>query len=423
MDMITRVRGTQDFIDLTLYNYFIEVTNLHLAEYNFTEIATPILEPLELFKRTLGLETDVVMKEMYTVSTNAGEEKIALRPEATASIARAFNNNTIELVPWKVFQHGPMFRHERPQKGRYREFHSTHIEIIGSKAIEQDAYLIKMLDRLFNVKLDMNNYAIKLNFLGCAQDRIFYKEKLKRFLDDLGDTLCQTCLRRKETNIMRVFDCKESDDQLRYKHAPFIADHLCSACVIEWGTLKDSLAKLGVSFTYTPTLVRGLDYYNKTVFEFASMLLGAQDAFCGGGRYDHLIKEIGGREDQPSIGAGIGIERVLLLLEDQEAKIKALKKFALSVIIPVDKEQHMLALLLADNLQNHGIRTDILLGGSLKAMMRKANKMNADFVFIVGEEEQKTRTVTVKIMATGEELKGIPQIEIPEVLKRRDAHI
>ncbi len=398
--MIQRVKGTQDLLDLTLFNFLISEAKLHLERYNFIEISTPVLEPVELFKRSLGLETDVVSKEMYTL---AADESICLRPEATASCVRAFVNNGISQTPWKVFMWGPMFRHERPQKGRYREFHQISIEVIGSESVYQDVHFLKMLDRFFHETLHLDTYALMINFLGCSDDRAAYKKKLYAFLEKYEDTLCSTCKVRKERNIMRIFDCKNPQCQELYLKAPFIADHLCKACEGELQELKDNLEHMSVSYSYQPTLVRGLDYYDKTVFEFVSTELGAQNAFCGGGRYNQLAQQIGAKKDQPSLGASIGIERVLLLLERIKEQLPLPVQPALHVIIPLTQEQYTLALLIADELQARNLCTDILLeGDSVKSMMRKANKLGAKYALLVGPDEQAKKVVTLKNMQTGD---------------------
>ncbi len=416
--MVPRVKGTQDFLDLSLYNFVIDRIKKHLQRYHFTEIATPILEAVDLFNRSLGLYTEVVTKEMFIIATADEEEPICLRPEGTASTVRAFIEHQIQS-PWKVFSYGPMFRYERPQKGRYRQFHQVNIEIIGAKSIAQDVQLIKMLDRFFHEELVLNNYALLLNFLGCFDDRKTYQLLLKDFLEGpIEGELCSMCLDRKERNIMRIFDCKNPLCQKIYKNAPTIVDNLCKPCEKEWQQLQEQLSLLSISYAYQPTLVRGLDYYNKTVFEFVSKNLGAQNAFCGGGRYDQLVGQLGGKEDQPSLGAAIGLERLLLLLEPFKDQLPLEKLPALQVIMPLTSSQHSLALLLADDLQAQHLCVDILLAGdSLKSMMRKANKMGATYALILGEEEQKTRTVTIKNMTTGHE-ERVAQIDTASFVKK-----
>lgn len=405
--MISRVKGTQDFLDLSLFNTIIDQLKKHAVTYGFAEIATPIVEHTELFKRSLGLHTDVVNKEMFLVQGAQNQEErdsICLRPEATASTVRAFIENQIQQLPWKVFTYGPMFRYERPQKGRYRQFHQISLEIIGSSAVAQDVQLIKMLDRFFNEKLSCNNYAIHLNYLGCSSDRAVYSVILKKFLDSVSDQLCPLCTERKEKNILRVFDCKNPSCQELYTKAPRISDHLCAACATEWQQLKDQLDMLSVAYSHQPALVRGLDYYSKTVFEFVSGSLGSQNAFCAGGRYDQLVTQLGGKQDQPSIGAAIGIERLMLVLEPIKDTLTQSQQLPLHVIIPLTVAQHSLALLIGDELQAQNLAIELLLeGDSVKSMMRKANKLGARYCLLLGEDEQAKREVTVKNMVTGHE--------------------
>ena len=424
-----RVKGTNDFLDLTLYNFVIEQIRKHLGIYCFNQIETPILEHTELFKRTLGLHTDVVNKEMFLIKPHArthheafeGEEsegeQLCLRPEITASMVRAFVDNGIQITPWKVFTIGPCFRYERPQKGRFREFHQVSMEVIGSAPVAQDVQMIKMLDRLFHETLKFNNYALLINYLGCPADRAVYKEKLKKFLD-AQTGLCSDCMVRKEKNIMRIFDCKVETCQKIYQNAPHIIDYLCKTCQEEWQTLQHDLELLSVTFVVQPKLVRGLDYYNKTVFEFVSGALGAQNTFCGGGRYDQLVTQIGGKTDQQSIGAAIGIERLLLLLEPFKDSLALPHPPKLHAILPLALEQQMLALLLADELQAVGLCTEVLLeGASIKSMMNRANKLGAAYALILGADEQQKNQVTVKNMITGAQ-ETIPQAQMVAYLQK-----
>ncbi len=418
--MFSRVKGTQDFLDLTIYNFILKRADSYLTTYHFKEIATPILESVALFKRSLGLYTDVVSKEMFTIASHDdhGDDAICLRPEATASMVRAFVENGVQQTPWKVFTHGPMFRYERPQKGRYRQFHQISMEIIGAASILQDAHFIKMLDRFFHEELVINDYALVINFLGCALDRKDYEKKLKVFLDNAGDALCDLCKARKEKNIMRVFDCKHATCQAIYEKAPHITDSLCVPCAREWQQLRDTLELLSVSFAVRPTLVRGLDYYNKTVFEFVSGDLGAQNAFCAGGRYDQLVADVGGKEDQPSVGAAIGMERLMLIVEKYRDVASLTQSTPLYVIIPMGPEQATCALLLADELQAQGLATEVFLENeSFKSMMRSANKLGAAYVLIIGEEELKAKEVTIKNMVTSEQVR-VPQIEVVNYFKK-----
>lgn len=399
--MIARVRGTEDFLDRRLYNFMFSKIKHHLALYNFNEIETPIIEHTELFIRSVGSETDIVSKEMYIFQTASGES-LCLRPEGTASVVRAYVSNSVEQAPWKVFAHGPMFRHERPQKGRWRQFTQTTIEVLNTLSIEQDVQLLKMLDTLFSDVFKLENYVIKLNFLGCFDDRKNHKAALVEFLDTIYDQICQTCQARKDKNTLRVFDCKNETCKALYVKAPKVTDHLCAACGDEWKRVTDLLHVLSVSYVLDPMLVRGLDYYNKTVFEFSSMDLGAQNAFCGGGRYS-LGKEMGAKADIPSVGAGIGMGRLMLLLENNLGKLSIPQEPVLHAIVPFSQEQVPLALLLASELQVHNLATEVLLEkSSISNLMKKANKMGAKFALIIGPDEQQQGTVAVKNMLKGE---------------------
>jgi histidyl-tRNA synthetase len=416
--MVQRVKGTQDFLDLTLFNFLIQKIEDHLALYNFSPIATPLIEPAQLFIRSLGDHTDVVSKEMFMIKTEPEQESLCLRPEATASTIRAFIENRVSQIPWQVYSYGPMFRYERPQKGRYRQFHQFNIEIIGSAAVAQDTQLIVMLDRLFHEKFSLDTYALKLNYLGTSDERTAYLRALKTFLASRKAAgICDTCKIRAEKNTLRIFDCKVPECQYIYTKAPVAVDFLDTESRQEWTELQEQLELLSVSFSYDPTLVRGLDYYSKTVFEFVSDELGAQNAFCGGGRYNHLVTLLGGKQDRPSIGAAIGIERLLLLLESKREMLAVPVKPALQVVIPFSSQQDALALLLADDLRAVNLSVEVLFEGSVKSMMRKAHKMGAAYVLLLGEQEQAAREVTIKDMVRGTEVR-VPQIKAASYLQK-----
>lgn len=417
--MIQRIKGTQDWLDLTLFNFFIEQAVSHLTGYNFTQIKTPVLEPTELFKRSLGVATDVVGKEMFIIKSVHNDDAICLRPEATASTVRAFLENGIQELPWKVFSWGPMFRYERPQKGRFREFHQITIENIGAASVGNDVRLIAMLDRFFYEKLKLDSYALLINYLGSYEDRARYKTILKEFLSgDKATEICDTCKERRESNTLRVFDCKNPVCQKVYEQAPYMIDHLSAESLHEWQELKLKLELLSVSYTVDPRLVRGLDYYNKTVFEFVSNDLGAQNTFCGGGRYDALAQELGSKQAVPSLGAAMGIERILLLLQERKESLPLPQAPKLTVIVPMSEGQKTLALLVADELHAQNLCVDVLLdGGSMKSLMRKANKMGAAYTVIIGEDEQAAHEVMLKNMIAGTE-ERIKQTALVEALQR-----
>ncbi len=413
--MISRIRGTRDIIDTKLFRFAVNLITRALKLHNYQEIITPVIEPLELFCRSLGTDTDVVSKEMFIVSSSSQQDEtkdaICLRPEMTASIARAFVEEGVQLVPWKVFSFGSCFRYERPQKGRYREFYQCSIEAIGVASVAQDAQMIAQLERIFQEQFKIEAYAIHINFLGIPEERTAFKELLLVFLNEHETLICDTCKKRKNTNILRVFDCKNEACKLVYSKAPELVDSLGQASKAEWQQLQDYLKALSVSFVYNPRLVRGLDYYNKTVFEFVSPLLGAQSTFCGGGRYDKLIGEISGKDDQPSIGAAIGIDRLLMILEQSQDRLMIPYDSSIVVIIPCAIAQQGIALLLADALVRAEKTVEVIFEGSVKSMMRKANKIGARYCVLIGEQEQADGTVILKDMQVGKE-QIIKQVEL-----------
>ncbi len=420
--MLTRVKGTQDIFDLSLRNFLVEKVKKHLVYYNFQEIITPLIEKAELFQRAVGNQTDIVTKEMYFVRSakEDGDEQLTLRPEITASIMRAFLMSNPTNLPWKVFTYGPVFRHERPQKGRYREFYQVSIELIGSPDVPataaQDAYFLMMLDRLFSEQFMLSDYALLINFLGCQDDRASYRSALQAFLEKDIQKVCDVCATRSTSNVLRVLDCKNPECQDFLKNAPVITDFLCSSCKKEWQSIQNLLHLLSVSYTLMPFLVRGLDYYNKLVFEFVSVGgLGAQNAFCAGGRYDGLARQIESERDYPALGAAIGVERVLLLLEN--APITLLPVLPLHCILPMDENTVELALLLTDELHAHQLRAEPFLEGkSLKSMLRKADSMQAATAILIGSDEKAGNFVTVKDMRKSTTTK-VPQSELILFLK------
>ncbi len=415
--MIHRVRGTRDILDTRLFEYAVSTIATYVKKYHFTPIMTPVLESVDLFKRSLGTETDVVSKEMFIVSSSSGQsdESICLRPEATASTIRAFVEEGVQQTPWKVFSWGPMFRYERPQKGRFRQFNQFNLECIGSASVAQDAQFITMLDRIFNQQFALDSYGLHINFLGTPEERKAFRGTLLTYLDGQSG-LCQTCQVRKTTNILRVFDCKQDACRAICESAPTLEQAFGQASRTEWQQLRNYLEELSVCFTVNTRLVRGLDYYNKTVFEFVSSDLGSQTAFCGGGRYDHLVSQIGGKEDQPSIGAAIGLDRLVMILEAHPEKLMLPQDPAVYVVIPLSDQQHGLALQCVDALIYAGHTVELLSDGSVKSMMRKANKMGAASAIIIGDDEQAAGTVTVKNMQSSD-VQVLKLADLPKFLK------
>jgi histidyl-tRNA synthetase len=398
--MIQKVKGTQDLLDMTLYDAVYSAAYRYFSAAQFSHIQTPIIEHEALFKRSVGQQTDIATKEMYTFSTNE-REIFCLRPEGTASVMRAFFEGAVVAKPWQVFTHGPMFRHERPQKGRWRQFSQFNLEAIGISSVVHDVRFIALLNDFFLRHLALHDYVLSINFLGTKEDRAAHRVVLKEFLDKHWSQLCATCVQRADTNILRVFDCKNESCQQLYTQAPYITDHLSPASQAEWEQLNTLLDALSVNRIHNKCLVRGLDYYNKVVFEFSSPLLGAQSAFCGGGQYD-LAPAFERKEAVPSIGAAIGMERLLLLLEAAGFPFAAPAKQPLVAVVPLDDSCTVLALFAHQALHRAGISTDILVGGVKKAM-KKANAIAASWVVLIGDQEREAGTVLLKNMQTGEQ--------------------
>lgn len=413
--MFKKVKGFFDnFFEMSYWNGVRNRIESHLKRYNFSEIETPLLEYVSLFERGLGYETDVVSKQMFIMESKSSKnDKICLRPEGTAGTMRAFLEHQAKLsTPCKVFSYGSMFRYERPQKGRLRQFHQMNLEVIGASSIMQDAWFIKMLHVLFLEEFEIDSFVLKVNYLGQAQDRKNYSNSLRIFLQNQKDQLCQTCQVRVETNVLRTLDCKSESCQKILQEGPKLFDALSEQSKQEWQHLSNLLEELSVTFVHDQQLVRGLDYYNKTVFEFVSMNLGAQSAFCAGGRYDGLAEQLGSKQEVPALGCAIGMERLLLMLEDRKEQL-AEKKSSLVCVVPFDDQQKTLALLIADTLQAKDKTVDVLLDDqNIKKKMKKAHNMGADFVLLLGQEEQENNTVKVKNMTTGEE----------QVLSQADLH-
>ncbi len=369
-----------------------------LACFAFSEIRVPILEKTELFARSIGEATDIVEKEMYTFI----DKQITMRPEATASIVRAYIEHGLYVKKpvQKLFTIGPMFRHERPQKGRLRQFHQMSAEILGADNPRVDAELMAMAAHLFD-SLDIT-VSLELNSLGCPECRPLFRKKLLSFLDERKDALCDDCKRRKNTNPLRVLDCKNDNCHGIVADAPSIQKHLCCSCDEHFNGVQTALEDLGVSYTLNKFMVRGLDYYCRTTFEFLTTDLGAQSAVCAGGRYDGLVEILGGPK-VPAIGFAMGLERLVLLLEQREAKEKGegLDLF----VAGLGEVANNFAYKLVDDLRKKGIRTSMDHDGkSLKSQMKQADKAGASHVLIVGEQEIEKKLAVLRNMATQEQM-------------------
>ena len=412
--LTTGPRGTQDILPSVSGQWqYVEKTIRNVCDlFGYKEIRTPLFEHTELFLRGIGETTDVVSKEMYTFK-DRGERSITLRPENTAATVRAYLEHKLyaDTTLNKLFYIGPMFRYDRPQAGRYRQFHQFGVEAIGTANPAIDAEII-ILATQFLKSLGLNELKLQLNSVGCPKCRPVYREKLQDFLRDKVKDLCPDCQSRFERNPMRILDCKNEKCTTLSQGAPEMADCLCEDCHDHFDQLKELLRAVDIEFILNPRLVRGLDYYTKTAFEIQYSPLGAQSAVCGGGRYDGLIEECGG-SSTPGIGFAIGIERVMLALEKQglmpneDASLDAL-------VVPLGLKAQAAAFKVLYNLRLAGYRADMdFAGRSLKAQMKQANKLGAKYAIIIGEDEVRENSVMLKNMFTSEQTK----IQAAEVVK------
>lgn len=393
-----------------------------LESYGFRELRLPILEYAALFKKGIGEGTDIVSKEMYSFSDQKGRE-LCLRPEATSQVVRSYIQNRMDLKEpiSKLYLIGPMFRHERPQKGRFRQFHQIDVELIGDPGPISDAEILILAWNLLGA-FKLEGLELVLNSLGCEICRPPFKTQLIQYLRERLDSLCLDCQRRLETNPLRVFDCKQDTCKASLKDAPLIGDFWCDECKRHLDKVTFYLTRASVPFRLDPTLVRGLDYYTRTAFEIKSKALGAQDAVAGGGRYDKLISQLGGPE-RPAIGFAIGMERVVEILRSINAPIK--KNFRIFLVALGDQAREE-AFFLMQDLREEGFLAEMAYqDASLKSQLRHASKLKADIVLIIGDEELRAGFVTLKDMNTGKQSRITgPEIKttIEELQKQRDGN-
>ncbi|MEN3041696.1 MAG: histidine--tRNA ligase [Fervidobacterium sp.] len=402
--MYQKIKGTEDLYGEQMkYWYWIEEKSRNLARmYGYGEIRTPIFEETKLFIRSVGQDTDIVQKEMYTFEDKGGRS-ITLRPEGTAPVVRAFLENGMiaQGLPQKYFYIGPMFRYERPQSGRQRQFHQFGAEIFGSSSAMADAELIIFVDHLLK-ELGLVDYEIYINSLGDTQDRAKYKEALRKYYSKNLDNLCDDCKIRYEKNILRLLDCKVDVEYA--KDAPKIVDYLGEDSKKHYEELKTMLDFLGVNYVEQPRLVRGLDYYNRTVFEVHHNKLGAMSAIAGGGRYDGLIKELGGKE-VPALGFAAGIERLILALKTENVQVDEIRTNLVYIAHLGGDEVKAEALRLAELLRREGIPTGLeLTERNLGAQLKHAARIGARFTLIIGENELERDVVVVKNMENGQQV-------------------
>ena len=400
--MINIPKGTKDVLPEESYKWqFVEDTARKIAEvFNYKEIRTPVFEHTELFLRSVGETTDVVNKEMYTFEDKGGRS-ITLKPEGTAGAARLFIENGLSATPLpvKTFYITPAFRYERPQKGRLREFHQFGIEVFGSPAPETDAEVIFAASSFLN-KLGIKNTRLEINSIGCKTCRNDYQTALKNYFAPHIENMCATCKERFNKNPLRLLDCKEEKCKAIAINAPQILDYLCEECSTHFNKVRAYLDLQNVKYSVNSRIVRGLDYYTKTVFEFISEDIGAQGTVCGGGRYDNLLEELGG-SSLPAIGFAAGIERLLLVMESIGANIPDSKKPRIYAA-GIDENCRKKALEIVMSLRGKGINAETdLMGRSVKAQMKYADKLGAEYVAVIGENELLSGTVNLKKMADG----------------------
>lgn len=401
--MINIPKGTKDVLPSQSFKWqYVEETARKVAKiYNLKEIRTPVFEHTELFQRGVGETTDVVNKEMYTFFDKGGRS-VTLKPEGTAGAARLFIENGLASspMPLKAFYLTPCFRYERPQAGRLREFHQFGIEVFGSKEPETDAEVISAASMLLN-ELGVNGCQLQINSIGCPVCRAEYNKALKEYFRPQLKNMCATCNARFEQNPLRILDCKEEECKKITANAPKILDYLCPDCKDHFKKVQSLLKAQGVKYLINPNIVRGLDYYTRTVFEFVSTEIGAQGTVCGGGRYDNLISELGGAPT-PAVGFAAGLERLLMVMENTGATIPEEQKPRV-YLAGMDEKSRNKAVELAANLRANGINAEVdLMARSVKAQFKYADKIGAEFVAAIGETELESGAVNLKNMTNGE---------------------
>jgi histidyl-tRNA synthetase len=395
----TSQRGTRDILpeEIRTWQFLEEKAGSVFQSYNYFEIRTPIFEQTELFARGIGENTDIVGKEMYTF-TDKGERSITLRPEETAPVVRAAIENGLikqgEII--KLYYIGPMFRYERPQAGRSRQFHQAGVEVLGSADPLIDVEVIELGLRYF-VEIGLTGLEVDINSVGCLKCMPKFKEELKKYFKGKSDEICETCRGRIEKNPLRILDCKEPGCQKAIEGAPSSADHLCEECKTHFDKVKKYLTEYGIKYNLNKRLVRGLDYYTKTTFEIISKALGAQNAVCGGGRYDGLIEELGGKP-APAVGFAIGLDRLVLLLNEQKIDVPQRERLQVYVITLGDAARQKGYEVLR-SLRNMGISSDMdYMGKSLNSQLKSADRLKARFAIIIGDDELKNNIAIIRSM-------------------------
>jgi len=409
-------KGTKDMLPKDAYKWhYVEKAFEELCKrYGFKEIRTPVFEHTELFVRGVGGTTDVVQKEMYT--WEQAKRSLSLRPEGTSPVVRALVENKLyaEVQPTKVFYNISCFRYEKPQSGRLREFHQFGIETFGTDDMMADAEIIAMADEFLKM-MGITDVELRINSIGCPECRENYRKVLKEWLAPKYDQLCDTCKSRYETNPMRILDCKSPEDQKLVEGAPVMLDYLCDDCREAFEDLKSDLEAMDIAYTVDPGIVRGLDYYTKTAFEFISENIGAQSTVCGGGRYDYLTEEIGGPH-MPGVGFGLGIERLLITMEENGFVIPEPEGPDAFIAFMGDRAKKYVIKLVSE-LRKAGFSIEMdSLARNLKGQFKYADRVNARKTIVIGDDELESGQATVKDMESGEQ-KTVAFEDITALLK------
>lgn len=416
---IQRPKGTQDLLPGTIeqWQYLEETIRSVCREYGYEEIRTPMFEATELFQRGVGQTTDIVKKEMYTFQ-DKGDRSMTLRPEMTASVCRAYVEDKLygQPQPMKLYYIGPMFRYERPQSGRFRQFHQFGIEVLGADQPIVDAEVISLVWNLYK-RLGLIGLEVHVNSVGCPICRARHREQLQEFLAARKSKLCNDCQERFERNPLRILDCKNPSCQEETVGAPTTRDTLCEECSTHFEKVLAILGRAGVVYRVNPRLVRGLDYYTKTAFEVMVEEIGAQSAICGGGRYDKLVEEIGG-PPTPGIGFAMGIERVLAALQVQH-KLPEEKPKLFAMLIALGEQAQIEGFALLSALRSQGMPVGMdLLGRSLKNQLKSANRQGVRYALILGEEELARKVLVIRDLTLGEQIEVSLVDAVEEINKK-----
>ena len=417
--MINIPKGTKDMLPEEAYKWhFVENTAREVAQlYGFKEIRTPIFEHTELFLRGVGETTDIVTKEMYTFE-DKGNRSITLKPEGTAGVVRSYIENALDQVvlPMKAYYISPIFRYERPQNGRLREHHQFGVEMFGADAPEADGEIISLANTLLR-RLGLTSLKLYINSIGCPECRKKYNEALMNYIGSNLDKMCNQCKERFNKNPLRILDCKEEGCKAITANAPKVTDYLCEDCAAHFEGVKKNLELRGIDYEVNPQIVRGLDYYTRTVFEFVSTDIGAQGTVCGGGRYNGLVAQLGGK-DTPAVGFGCGLERLLLVLENTNG-LNAEKETPYLYIATMGEKAKEKAIDLVEKLRANGVSAETdLMNKSVKAQMKYANKIGVKYVIVIGDAELESNKVEFKDMTDGS-TKEVYLTEIEQWIERQ----